>query len=155
MADQQNAVDKANKMVDVTKLVKYTQKIADIGSLQKMMAPIYLKDFIEAMDVSSSMLAAATKMDHYADTLVKQTEAIAFLDKAGDYLKQIGIKDSAEARKIYVDIDPDVVSAKNEKARTAALVVFLKNKVQEFRLAHDDVKKIAYGDQQLTNWEGM
>lgn len=149
------SVDKANKMVDVTRLVKYTQKIADIGSLQKMMAPIYLKDFIEAIDVASSMLAAATKMDHQADASVKRTEAIAFLDRAGDYLKAKGIKDSAEARKKYIDVDPDVILAKDEKARTAALVVFLKHKVQEFRLAHDDVKKIAYGDQQLTNWEGM
>jgi len=155
MADQLNAVDKADKMVDVTKLVKYTRKIADIGSLQKMMAPMYLKDFIEAIDISSSMLAAATKMDHQADAAVKRAEAIAFLDRAGDYLKSKGIKDSAEARKKYIDIDPDVITAKDEKARTAALVVFLKHKVQEFRLAHDDVKKITYGDQQLTNWEGM
>ena len=155
MADQQKAVDKADKMVDVTKLVKYTRKIADIGSLQKMMAPIYLKDFIEAIDVSTTMLAAATKMDYEADAAVKTAEAIAFLDRAGDYLKQKGIKDSAEARKKYIDIDPDVIAAKNEKARTAALIVFLRGKVQGFQKAHDDVKKIAYGDQQLSNWEGM
>lgn len=155
MADQQNSVDKANKIVDVTKLVEYTRKIKDIGSLQKMMAPIYLKDFIEAIDVSSTMLSAAVQLDLKADASLKQAEAIAFLDRAGDYLKQKGIKDSAEARKKYIDIDPDVLAAKNEKARTAALVVFLKNKVQEFRLAHDDVKKISYGDQQLSNWEGM
>jgi len=155
MADQQNSVDKANKIVDVTRLVEYTRKIKDIGSLQKMMAPIYLKDFIEAIDVSSTMLSVAVQLDIKADTALKQAEAIAFLDKAGDYLKQKGIKDSAEARKKYVDIDPDVIDAKNEKARTTALVIFLKNKVQEFRLAHDDVKKISYGDQQLSNWEGM
>ena len=151
----QQAVDKVNKIVDVTLLVKYTQKIKDIGSLQKMMAPLYLKDFIEAMDVSSTMLSAAVRLDLDAETKLKQSESIAFLDRAGDYLKDKGIKDSAEARKKYIDIDTDVLVAKNEKARTAALVVFLKNKVQQFRLAHDDVKKISYGDQQLSNWEGM
>lgn len=155
MTNQQNAVDKVNKMVDVTRLVKYTRKIHDIGSLQKMMAPIYLRDFIEAIDISSTMLSVAVKLDIDGDTALKQAEAIAFLDRAGDYLKNANIKDSAEARKKYIDIDPDVIIAKNEKARTTALVVFLKNKVQEFRLAHDDVKKISYGDQQLTNWEGM
>ena len=148
-------VTTAEKLVDITKLVKYTQKIKDIANLNKMLIPNYLRDFIEAIDVSSTMLSAAIQMDIKADTAVKQSEAIAFLDRAGDALKERGIRDSAEARKKYIDIDVDVLKAKDEKARTAALVVFLKNKVQEFRLCHDDVKKIGYGDQKLTNWEGM
>ena len=155
MADQKSAIDKIHKAVDVTKLVKYTNKIKDIGSLQKMMAPLYLRDFIEAIDVSSTMLSMAIHADHKADALVKNAEAIAFLDKAGDYLKAKGIKDSAEARKRYIDIDSDVVAAKDEKARTTALVSFLKNKVRVFQDAHNAIKKIAYGDQNMTDWEGM
>jgi len=31
----------------------------------------------------------------------------------------------------------------------------LKSKLSQLRQAHDDLKKIAYGDQNLTSYEGM
>ena len=65
------------------------------------------------------------------------------------------IKISAEARKKYIDIDSDVLEARRVKAKTVALVTFLKNKMYIFRHAHDAVKKIGYGDKQVTTWEGF
>lgn len=149
------AVESRLSTIDVTKLAEYSKKIRDIGSLNKMMAPLYMRDFILAYDVANSMLTQAIRCDLEANTALDTARSIAYLDKAGDYLKTRSIKDSSEARKQYIDIDEEVIRASNIRAKTQALVSFLKNKMQEFRLAHDDVKKIAYGDQYLTPDEGM
>lgn len=141
--------------IDVTKLVEYTKLISDIGGLNKMMAPNYLRDFINAMDVTSSMLSKATKAHLDAQNKLKKFESIAYLDKAGSYLESKGIKDTAESRKKYIDIDQDVVSQRDVVAQTEAMVVFLKNKYQAFRCAHDDVKKISFNEVQGTAFEGF
>lgn len=141
--------------LDITKLAEYTKKINDIGSLNKMMAPLYLRDFIIAYDATNTMLSQAIKSDLEAQTILDTARSIAYLDRAGEYLKEKGIKDSSEARKQYIEIDADVVKAANVKAKTTALVSFFKNKLQEFRLAHDDVKKISYGDSYSTPEEGF
>jgi len=141
--------------IDVTKLVEYTKKIKEIGTINKMMAPVYLRDFIIAYDVTNSMLSQAIRFDLETAAALDTARSIAYLDKAGDYLKTKGIKESSEARKQYVDIDETVIRAANTRAKTQALVSFLKNKMQEFRLAHDDVKKIAYGEQYMSPDEGI
>ena len=148
-------VEQNLQKIDVTKLVEYTRKIRDIGSLNKMMAPTYLRDFILAYDICGSMLAMAVRYDLDATTELETAKAIAYLDKAGDYLKDKGIKESSAARERYVAIDPHVIAASNTKAKTTALVYLLKNKLQDFRLAHDDVNKITYGDSGGSGYEGM
>ena len=141
--------------IDVTKLVEYTKKIKEIGGLNNMLAPTYLRDFIMAYDTANSMLSLAIRCDIEAKAALDKVKAIAYLDRAGDYLKQKGINDTAEARKRYVDIDDDVLKANELYAKTQALCAFLKNKAQEFRMAHDDVKKMVYGDPQNSPYEGM
>jgi len=141
--------------IDVTKLVEYTKKIEDIGTINKMMAPNYLRDFINAMDMTSSMLSKAIRTNLEIKSDLDRLEAIAFLDKAGEYLQIKGINASAESRKKYVDIDPDVIDVKNRYAASEAMCVFLKNKYQTFRVSHDAVKKIAYGDTNSTGFEGF
>jgi hypothetical protein len=149
------AVEQKLQTIDITKLVEYTRKIRDIGSLNKMMAPLYLRDFIIAYDLAGSMLAAAVRYDLDANTALETAKAIAYLDKAGDYLESKKIKESSAARERYVAIDADVIAASNTKAKSTALVVLLKNKLQDFRMAHDDVKKMTYGEPYQTNEEGF
>ncbi len=141
--------------IDVTSLAYYLSKVKEIASVNKMMGAVYLKDFIEGQDVAGVLLAKAIQADIKTKARLEQAEAIAYLDKAADYLKDRSIKDSSEARKRYVDVDPDVLAAKDNKARTEALVVLLKNKSSILRQAHDDLKKILYGDQYQTPFEGM
>jgi len=156
MQDQAlTAVEQKLQTIDITKLVEYSRKIRDIGSLNKMMAPLYLRDFIIAYDITSSMLAAAVRYDLDASTALDTAKAIAYLDKAGDYLKTKEIKETSAAREYYIAIDPDVIAASNAKAKSTALVVLLKNKLQDFRMAHDDVKKMTYGEPYQTNEEGF
>jgi len=154
MAKDLISINDSLRKIDITCLVRYSNKIRDIGSLSKMQASTYMQDFISAIDMTNLMLMNAIKLDLDAKSILSTTESIAYLDRASDYLKSKEIRDSDSAKKMYVNIDPDVVSAKDTKARTEALVAFLKNKLQVFRFCHDDVKKIGYADQQMTNFEG-
>ena len=141
--------------VDVTKLVHYSEKINEIGSLNKMLAPNYLRDFIMAMDITSSMLSKAVKANLEAKSKLEKAKAIAYLDRSTDYCKNNDIKLSNGVREMYVDIDPDVIAAKEKFAASEAMVTFLKNKYQAFRCAHDDVKKISFNEVQGTGFEGF
>jgi len=141
--------------LDVSKLSEYTKKISEIASLNKLMAPNYLRDFINAMDITSSMLSKAVKSNLDAKTELDKAKAIAYLDKAEDYCKSKGIKMSNGVREAFVDLDEDVIRAKDKLAATEAMVLFLKNKYQSFRCAHDDVKKISFNEVQGTAFEGF
>jgi hypothetical protein len=145
--------EKSLVSIDIGALASYLDKVKEIASVNKMMGAVYLRDFIQGQDVAGALLAKAVQADIRAKARLEQAEAIAYLDNAADYLQSKNIKDSSEARKRYVDIDSDVVAAKDDKARTEALVSLLKNKVSILRMAHDDLKKILYGDQQMSQWE--
>jgi hypothetical protein len=149
------AVQQQLQAIDVTKIVEYSRKLKDIGSISKMMAPMYLRDFILAYDATNLLYSSAIRCDIMATTALDTAKSIAYLDNARAYLEARSIKESSEARKQYVDIDPDVIAASDVKARTAALVQLLKNKLQEFRMAHDDVKKMTYGDGYMSPEEGF
>jgi hypothetical protein len=140
--------------IDVTKIAEYSRKLKDIGSITKMMAPMYLRDFILAYDATNTLYASAIRCDIMAATAFDTAKSIAYLDNARAYLEARNIKDTAEARKQYVDVDADVIAAADTKAKTAALVQLLRNKLQEFRMAHDDVKKMTYGDGYSSPEEG-
>ena len=143
------------KVLDITQLAGYTNKIEDLASITKMMAPVYLRDFIQGQDVATALLARAIKADGKAKARLEYLESIAYLEKAKAYLDAKSIKDTSEARKQYVNIDPDVVEAKDQKAATEAFVVLLKGKLSGLKQAHDDLKKVTYADTNMTDYEGM
>lgn len=141
--------------VDVTRLAHYVNKIGELASVTKLMAPVYLQDMIMGQDVAANLLAKAIKIDSQAKAKLEYAESIAYLERAADYLASKSIKDSSEAKKQYVNIDPDVVKAKDHKAQTEALVVLIKSRLSELRQCHDDLKKITYDKGNDTQWEGM
>ena len=141
--------------VDITQLAFYLEKANNIASVSKMMVGVYLQDLIKGQDIAGALLAKAVQADIKAKSKLEYAESMAYLDKASDYLQSKGIKDSSEARKRYVDIDEDVLVAKDKKAQTEALVSLIKNKLSILRQSHDDLKKITYGDQHMTSYEGM
>lgn len=141
--------------IDVTALAQYLEKVGQISSVNKMMGPTLLKELIEGQDVAGAMLARAIREEGRAKARLDHAKAIAYLERSADYLKDHGIKDTNESRKMYVDIDEDVMRMLEHKNMAEALVVLLKNKLSILRQAHDDLKKILYNDTQMTNWEGM
>lgn len=141
--------------IDVGQLATYLDKANQIASVSKMMAGVYLQDLIKGQDVAGQLVAKAVQADIKAKARLERAEAIAYLDKAGDYLASKQIKDSSEARKRYIDIDEEVLAAKDHKAMTEALVSLMKSKLSVLRQSHDDLKKIIYGDTHMTSYEGM
>jgi hypothetical protein len=143
------------KVLDITQLAAYINKIEESASVSKMLTPVYLRDFIIGQDVATNLYAKAVKADAKAKAKLEYVESIAYLENAKAYLDAKGIKDTSEARKQYVNIDPAVVEAKDQKAQTEALVILLKGKVSELKQAHDDLKKVTYADANMTDFEGM
>ena len=147
--------DLPEKVMDITQLATYVNKIEDMATITKMMAPVYLRDFIQGQDVATTLYARAVKADAKAKARLEYVESIAYLENAKAYLEGKGIKDTSEARKQYVNIDPDVMEAKEQKAQTEALCILLRGKVSELKQAHDDLKKVTYTDTNMTDYEGM
>jgi hypothetical protein len=141
--------------VDITRLVTYVNKVQELSTINKLLAPAYLRDMIVGQDVAANLLAKAMQADSRAKAKLDYVESIAYLEKAGEYLERHNIKDTSEARKQYINVDPDVVAAKEVRASTEAFVYFLRSRQSELRQAHDDLKKIIYGDQNMTPYEGM
>lgn len=141
--------------LDLKKISEYTRKLSDIGDgFNKMMAHVYLRDFIIAYDVSTIMFARAVQIEMQAKSHLEEVEAIAFLDKSSEFFKLRGEKATVESRKAFVDLDPDVKQAKETLARATATAVLMKNKVQEFREAIGAVKLLQH-DGYTSQWEGM
>jgi len=141
-------VEEGLRSLRLDRLAEFTKKIEDISKgFNTMLAPVYLRDFIMAYDFTNTMLASAMRMHGIAESAQKTAEAIAYFENAHDYLQQKGVKDSDAARRRYIPMDPAVQHADKVKAQAEAMVLFLKNKLQAFRLAHDDTKKIAYANE--------
>ncbi len=138
--------------VDITGLVEYLNKGKEFASVSKLHAPLYLQDFIKGLDLASNLLAQAVEEDIKRKARLEHLEAVAYLEKASIYLQARGTKDTSEARKMYVQIDPEVAKASDAKAQTEALVTLIKNKLMILKTSHDDLKKIHWADQHMSNW---
>lgn len=148
--------DVADITESATRLAEYSNRIQDIGpGFNPTLAPLYLRDFIMAYDLSGVALAKAMRCDLEADHALDLAEATAYLERAPEYLKARNLKETVETKKYVVDLDPEVQAAKGVKAKTTALVAFYKAKAQGFRMALETLKKIAYGDTFRTPEEGM
>jgi len=141
--------------VDVTALAQYLDKVGQISTVSRVMGPTLLRDLIEGQDVAGALLARAIREEGKAKARLDHARAVAYLERAAEYLKDRSVKDTSEARKMYTDIDPDVMKALDYRSMTEAMVALLKNKLSIIRQAHDDLKKIIYGDNNGTNWDGM
>jgi hypothetical protein len=136
------------KSLDISRINEYQERLENLTQgANTMNAPLYIKDFILAYDEANILLSKATRLLHQADTALKTAQAIAYMDNAPDYLKEHGMKDTSAARERYIDLDPAVQKAANAKALAESLTLYLRNKMQVFRLAHDSIKKIAYASE--------
>lgn len=155
MSTDLEVIEASLEAIDLNRIAAFTRKLSDIGQgFNKMMAPVYLREFIIAYDVSSVMHAKAVQAELNAKSALDTAEAIAYLDRAPDFFKKRDEKPTVESRKAYVALDPDVQRAKDVHARAQALSLLMRNKVQEFRFAIDAVRKLSE-DGYATPWEGM
>lgn len=131
--------------LDLGRLAEFDARIDGmITGMNTLNAPMYLRDFAMAFDASNSMLAKATRALGKAQIALKNAESVAYFDGAPEFLAARGVKDTVEARKQYVPMDTEVQKASEIVSMAESVVGFLKNKLQVYRFAHDDVKKSAY-----------
>ena len=150
-----NEVESKLNAIDMSRLNDYVRKLSTIEEASNTnLAPTMMRDFIMAQDLSSVMLARAIQAEMMAKAAVETAEAIALLDKSEDFFKKREQKPTADLRKAYVVLDPDVVAARDLHAKAVAIVSILKNRVYEFKSALDSVRQI-YRDTKQTSWEGM
>lgn len=142
---------------DFRKVLEISNKIQDIAKHSNTMyAPSLMRDLVVGIDITTNLLARAIREESQASAKLKQAESEAYFDRAPDFLKEQGVRESSEAKKMYINKDPEVKEAANLKGRAEAVAALLKNKLQVLRMAHDDVKKIAYsGDYHNSPNEGF
>lgn len=131
----------------VGQLARFDKKVREIATMSPAKAGLYMQDFLEAQDLAGTFLSQAVRYELEAKKLVDEAEAIAFIDKAAAYLLSNKVRDSAEARKKYIPLDAGVQKAQDTHARATAQAVLLKNKLNLYRQAKDDVKKLVYGQE--------
>jgi hypothetical protein len=107
-------------------------------------APQYLQWSSNGFGVASLYYSWTLELYGRIDAALDLSRSIAFLDKASSHLGDT--KDSAAARGQYVSKDPEVLEALEMRAEAEGLMNFYKSKAQEFRMNHEAVKKIVYGD---------
>lgn len=148
-------LEKDIESMDLTKLSTFVAKLNTIHeAYDKNLAPTMMRNFILAQDVTTVMLAKATQVEMLAKSAVDTAEAIALLDKADTYFEAKGQKPTADLRKAYITLDPEVIQAKDIHAKATAILVLLKNRVYEFKSAFEAVRQISR-DSRQTEWEGM
>ena len=133
------------------RIAKYSENVKNLSrGANPMLAPMMLQDVLAGMDVINEAISKAIVAEMHATAELKKAEAEAYHDRAPAYLREKGIKETGDAKKYYVQMDDAVQAAMRRKAQAEAILVFLKNKLHEFRCAHDDIKKMAYS-QDYTN----
>lgn len=142
--------------VDTGAIDQYLEKIDEIRRVtNSMIAPQYLQDFIIAYDVTNDLLSSVTSVYNMAELLRKTAEANAYLTRAQPYLESINQKETVDSKKYYVAIDPVVQRATLLSQEAERLMISLRGKLQTFRMAHDDVKKMAYAPDYNSPNEGF
>ena len=146
-------LDRFEQSQSFNEVNRYLKKLGEVRNITQMTVDSYLTDFLVAQDVTSNAIAQSIYFESKAKALLDEMRSIAFFERAENYLKSKGLKISAEARKQYIDIDPDVVAAKDVYARSLATAELFKNRLWAFKYAHADAAQIK--KQGMTAYEGM
>lgn len=143
--------------VDIDVIDRYIEKLADIRKVTNtMIAPGYIQDFIIAYDVTNNLLSTMTGIYNMSEILKDTAEANAFMTRATPYLESVNQKDTVEAKKQFIALDPIVQRATMLNKEAERLMQSLRIKLQTFRMAHDAVKKMAYtSDNNNSGFEGF
>lgn len=133
--------------LDVGKLKEYEEKKRDLVGIDFLSGPLLMRDFMYAYEESSKLATRARKQLELATDHMKHEEAKAILERAPVYFEQndtLGgsIKDSNKLRETYLHMDREYLTAKEVVAAYKAIVRWLDNKTESFKMAHDDAKKI-------------
>ena len=137
----------ADIQLDLTQVKKYENLQKDLISIDVVSGPMYMRDFNAAYELVARMVARIEREYEQAILRRKQEEAKAKLERAPKYFADHpefmgNLKDSFSLRESYADVDPLHLEAKEAEIALQALLAYLKCKMDFFRSAHDDSRKI-------------
>lgn len=148
-----NDLDSFEKSEVFNEVQRYLSKLGELRNITQMTVDGYLTDFLVAQDVTSTAISQSVYYENKAKALLDEMRSTAFFERAENYLKSKGLKITAEARKQYIDLDPDVIAAKDVYARCLATSELFKNRLWAFKYAHSDAQQMK--KQGMTAYEGM
>lgn len=128
--------------INMTQIFEYEQMIHAVATINNMNGAYYMREFLNAKELASSFYCRLMYDFEQAKNKAREKAALAYLEKSEFYLKEKGIKSTDEAKKQYIQIDPEYKVAKDRQDQMEALMTLMQNKVKKFQDAHDDVKKI-------------
>jgi len=128
--------------LDMTEIYKYEHMIEDIAIVNSMNGPLYMKEFLKAKELVSSVFSKLVLDYERAKNETKKQYALAYLERSREYITAKGLKDTDETKKQYVSIDPGYQKAKEEEDQLRAMSTLIGNKVDKFQNAYEATKKI-------------
>lgn len=128
--------------LDMSHVYRYEQLVLQLPQVNNINAPMYMMEFLKAKELTSTFYCKLLLDYERAKNKTKEENALAYLERSQDYIKNRGLKDTDETKKQYVQIDPRYKQAKDQEDMLKALVTLIGNKVDKFQAAHDDTKKI-------------
>jgi hypothetical protein len=128
--------------IDMSDIYRVEAMFDEITRINSMNGPYYMQEFLKGKELASSYLCKLIFEYEQAKNQTKESYAIAYLEKAEEYLKLRNIKSTDEAKKQYVQIDEAYKKAKDKEDALKALMTLMSNKMDAIQSAHDDAKKV-------------
>lgn len=142
-------VSMSPESVDISRLKFYEEKFNKFESIPFTEFHNLALESIRAIDLAIDYYYVASRFAKYADLQFDRVSAILFLTKAEAWLSANKIKDSVEARKRFVEQDPEYTNIKMLKDSWDALAQWVFQKKDAFLQKHMWIKKCM--EQQLGN----
>lgn len=137
---EQQIVDELKKFEDFDKLIPDLHSLSMDSDSALRYSNLALAKYSEMGVVYGKALLAYSK----ARNRRKQTEAIAFVDKAYTALTAKGIKTpTAKDKESYVSMDEDVFKAKESEDALEAIIELIKIKLNTYQACHHMCKEFA------------
>lgn len=128
--------------LDMTSIYQYENLVEDIAVVNSMNGPLYMKEFLKAKELTSSIYSKLILDFERSKNETKKQYALAYLERSEDYIKSRNLKSTDETKKQYVQIDQQYQAAKDGEDMLRALITLVGNKVDKFQNAYEASKKI-------------
>ena len=127
---------------NATPIYDAINQIDQVRRATAITSPDLMATFNMAMHTTSKLISLIELEKSYAEASLREAKAIAILDKADAMLAARNMKSTADLREAVVNLDPDVVSAKERLDNLTTMLTFFTNTYYELREALYSTKKI-------------
>lgn len=132
-------------IVNLAEIVKNEARLAEVATVTQITAPELLSTYNEVWLKLHRLTTRLTFERNKADNCLKRAKATAKLLCTDETLRVKGhTKSSADLREAIVELDPEVVAAKDRLDTIAVVLSMVEGKREAFYNAYNSVKKLTY-----------